>query len=175
MPSCFNWLVGLCGSSQRFNAHFVGEGRADVATARSAWRSMFPVPPTRQERLWYFPIMTTEPPPSAMRAAAAEVAAAQPPSDAPSLAVCHTRALYRPVPPVGYDDEGHPESDSATVESNTHGSLRTCAVGSLQIHYAAHPGFFAAPDMGLLFEHGNPAAVMAPDLPVRKDPIKVPG
>ena len=110
--------------------------------------------------------MTTEPPPPTLRAAAAAPATAPSRSVAPppSLAIRHARALYRPVPPVGYDDEGHPESDSAAVESNTHRKLRAYAVGALEIHYAARPGFFAASDMGLLFERGNPAAVMAPDL-----------
>ena len=121
----------------------------------------FSLSPTRRERLWYFPMMT-EPPPPAPRAAAT----APPPSGAPppSLAIRHARALYRPVPPVGRDDEGHPESDSATVESDTHEDIRAYAVRALRIRHAAHPGFYAASDMGLLFERGNPAAVMAPDL-----------
>ena len=116
--------------------------------------------------LWYFPIVTTEPPPPALRAAAAAPATAPPRSVAPppSLAVRHALALYRPVPPVGYDDEGHPESDSAAVESVTHEDIRAYAVRALRIRFAAHPGFFAASDLGLLFERGNPAAVMAPDL-----------
>ncbi|MYA16409.1 MAG: Uma2 family endonuclease, partial [Gammaproteobacteria bacterium] len=109
-------------------------------------------------------MMTTEPP-SPMRAGTG-AAAALPPSVAPqpSLAARHARALYRPVPPVGYDDEGHPESDSAAVESVTHDDIRAYAIRSLRIRYAAHPGFFAGGDLGLLFERGNPAAVMAPDL-----------
>ena len=115
-------------------------------------------PLQRRERLWYFPMMTTEPPLPALRT---EAAAAAPP---PSLAVRHMRALYRPVPPVGYDDEGHPESDSAAVESDTHEDIRAYAVRALRIRYAARPGFYAASDMGLLFERGNRAAVMAPDL-----------
>ncbi|MDE0040313.1 MAG: Uma2 family endonuclease [Gammaproteobacteria bacterium] len=119
-------------------------------------------PSLRQEHLWYFPMMPTESPSPTTRAAAATAV----PSVArqPSLAARHARALYRPVPPVGYDDEGHPESDSATVESLTHEKLRTYAVGALRSRYAAHAGFLAAADMGLLFERGNPAAVMAPDL-----------
>ena len=125
----------------------------------------FPVPPTRRERLWYFPMMTTESPLPALRTAAAEPAAAPLPSvPPPSLAVRHARALYRPVPPVGYDDEGHPESDSAAVESDTHEDIRAYAVRALRIRYAARPGFYTASDMGLLFERGNRAAVMAPDL-----------
>ena len=127
-------------------------------------------PLQRRERLWYFPMMTTEPPHPALHVAAAEPAVA-PPSVAPppSLAVRHVRALYRPVPPVGYDDEGHPESDSATVESVTHEDVRAYAVRALRIRFAAHRGFFAASDLGLLFERGNPAAVMAPDLLVSFD------
>ena len=68
------------------------------------------------------------------------------------------------MPPVGHDAEGHPESDSATVESDTHARLRAYAMGALLVRYAARPGFYVASDMGLLFERGNPAAVMAPDL-----------
>lgn len=108
--------------------------------------------------------MTTEPPPPATRTGAGAVSV--PPSVAPrpSLAGRHARALYRPVPPVGYDDEGHPESDSATVESVTHDDIRAYAIRALRVRYAADPGFFAGGDLGLLFERGNPAAVMAPDL-----------
>ena len=110
--------------------------------------------------------MTTEPPPPALRTAATapEPSVAPPSAPPPSLAMRHARALYRPVPPVGYDDEGHPESDSATVETDTHEDVRAYAVRALRIHFAERPGFFAASDMGLLFERGNPAAVMAPDL-----------
>ena len=126
----------------------------------------FSLSPTRRERLWYFPMMATEPPPPALRTGATAPAAVPPPSVAPppSLAIRHARALYRPVPPVGYDDEGHPESDSAAVESDTHEDIRAYAVRALRIRHATHPGFYAAADMGLLFERGNPAAVMAPDL-----------
>ena len=111
-------------------------------------------------------MMTTEPPPPALRTGATARAPALPPSVAPppSLAIRHARALYRPVPPVGYDDEGHPESDSAAVESVTHEDIRAYAVRALRIRFRARPGFFAASDLGLLFERGNPAAVMAPDL-----------
>ena len=74
------------------------------------------------------------------------------------------------MPPVGYDDEGHPESDSAAVESVTHerspGVRGARAAGSAS---RRTPGFFAASDLGLLFERGNPAAVMAPDLLVAFD------
>ena len=120
-----------------------------------------------QERLWYFALMTTEPPPpSALCAGTTAPAAAPLPFAAPprSLAMRHARALYRPVPPVGYDDEGHPEHDSRAVESVTHEDIRAYAVRALRIRFAAHPGFFAASDLGLLFERGNPAAVMSPDL-----------
>ena len=120
---------------------------------------------THPERLWYFPMMTTEPPPSAMHTDHAGNTAVPPPvAPRPSLAVRHARALYRPVPPVGYDDEGHPESDSATVESIAHDDIRAYAIRALRIRYATDPGFFAGGDLGLLFERGNPAAVMAPDL-----------
>ncbi len=119
-----------------------------------------------REHLWYFPMMTTEPPSTAMRTGTGAAAAVPPPTvtPQPSLAVRHARALYRPVPPVGYDDEGHPESDSAAVESVIHDDIRAYAVRALRVRYMERPAFFAASDLGLLFERGNPAAVMAPDL-----------
>ena len=108
--------------------------------------------------------MATEPPPPVLADDAATAVRPASVGPQPSLAARHARALYRPVPPVGYDDEGHPESDSAAVESLTHEKLRTYAVGALRSRYAAQAGFLAAADLGLLFERGNPAAVMAPDL-----------
>ena len=83
-------------------------------------------------------MMTTEPPLPALRTGATAPASVAAP---PSLATRHARALYRPVPPVGYDDEGHPENDSAAVESDTHERLRAYAVGALRVHHAARPGF----------------------------------
>ncbi|MDE0039769.1 MAG: Uma2 family endonuclease [Gammaproteobacteria bacterium] len=108
--------------------------------------------------------MATEPPPPVLGTDAATAAPHASVAPQPSLAERHARALYRPVPPVGYDDEGHPESDSAAVESDTHEKLRRYAISALSIRYQESPGFYAASDMGLLFERGNPAAVMAPDL-----------
>ena len=108
--------------------------------------------------------MVTEPPPSVLRSHAATAVPHGSVAPQPSLAVRHAGALYRPVPPVGYDDEGHPESDSAVSESSTHFDIRTYAASALRIHHRAHAGFYAATNLGLLFERGNPAAVMAPNL-----------
>ena len=36
------------------------------------------------------------------------------------LSVIHAEALYRPRPPVGYDDEGYPFEDSKVSESTKH-------------------------------------------------------
>ena len=131
---------------------------------RSAWAMLSRPRPTHPERLWYFPTMTAETPPPALR-----LGTDAPVSAAPSLARRHARALYRPVPPVGYDDEGHPECDSATSASDIHERLRSYAVSALQDRYRSEPGFYAAADMALLFERGNRAAVMAPDLLVALD------
>ena len=136
--------------------------RVDVAIALGRGASHASGPSDAPGTPVVLPMMTTEPPLPALCTAAAGPSPSV--AQSPSLAVRHVRALYRPVPPVGYDDEGHPESDSRPSDSTTHFDIRTYAAGALRVHYATRPGFFAASNMGLLFERGNPAAVMAPAL-----------
>ena len=53
----------------------------------------------------------------------------------PRLSVVHAEALYRPVPPVGLDDDGFVFEDGRVSESTRHGEsraydLRTRCCGS---------------------------------------------
>ena len=84
----------------------------------------------------------------------------------PSLAVAFAPALYRPVPPVGFDDDGYPYSDGATVESDLHDELRSYAVNAMRVRYLGRGDIYAASNTGLLFERGNPRAVVVPDMMV---------
>ena len=82
----------------------------------------------------------------------------------PSLARLHSRALYRPVPPVECDDDGYPFQDGKPVESTLHDELRSYAAGALRARYAARDDVFVAADLGLLFERGNRKALLVPDV-----------
>ena len=82
----------------------------------------------------------------------------------PSLARLHSRALYRPVPPVECDDDGYPYRDGKPVESTLHEDLRSYARSALRARYAARDDVFVAADLGLFFERGNRKALLAPDV-----------
>lgn len=82
----------------------------------------------------------------------------------PSLARLHSRALYRPVPPVECDDDGYPYRDSKPVESILNDELRIYARNALRARYAARNDVFVASDLGLFFERGNRRALLAPDV-----------
>ena len=79
------------------------------------------------------------------------------------LSVVHARALYRPVPPVEFDDDGYPGPDGRMSESTTHDEWlsygATVARGLL-------PDALVGADLAFLFENGNPTAVVSPDLMV---------
>ena len=80
------------------------------------------------------------------------------------LAVIHAQALYRPVPPVDCDDDGYPYRDSATVESDRHDILRSYLGDAMRARYADRAEVCVGCDMGVYFEKGNRAALVAPDL-----------
>ena len=125
---------------------------------------LFSPPPTRA-LLWYFPTMRTQ---SIPRTTSHETTAGVPvePESQPSLATVYAPALYRPVPPVGYDDDGYPYSDGAAVESSLHDELRSYAVNAMRVRHLGRDDVYAASNMGLLFERGNPRAVVVPDMMV---------
>ena len=88
-----------------------------------------------------------------------------PPHDLPLSAV-YADALYRPVPPVEYDDEGYPGPDGKMPESTRH--RRTVFHGhmALETWFRDRPDTLVASDLLLLFEEGNREAALAPDLMV---------
>lgn len=117
----------------------------------------------REEHLWYFPMMNDQPLPSATPGKGG-VSQATGTHAGPSLARLHSRALYRPVPPVECDDDGYPYRDGKPVESNLHDKVRRYAAGALETRYAARDDVFVASDLGLFFERGNRKALLAPDV-----------
>ena len=85
------------------------------------------------------------------------------------LSVIHADALYRPVPPVEYDDDGYPGSDSKVIESMRHLATTVYGYYTLETWFSDRPETLVAKDLVLLFEEGNRAAALAPDLMVILD------
>lgn len=112
---------------------------------------------------WYFPMMHP-------RSTSARVAAPRLPrraeADELPLSAIHAQALYRPVPPVEYDDEGYPGPDSNVPESTTHAQTSAYTFNSLRAVFRDRPDDLIAHDLMLLFEEGNRRATLAPDLMV---------
>ncbi len=116
-----------------------------------------------REQLWYVSIM--------QRRSANPPLGPQVPVSADEslpLSVIHAKALYRPVPPVELDEEGYVCRDGKMPESTLHGDLLLFTLASLR-ELLKHRNACVAYDLALLFERGNPAAVLAPDLLVALD------
>ena len=113
--------------------------------------------------LWYVRIMQHPTPP------AGPVGVPARPRQAPAkfrpspLSVVHEKALYRPVPPLAVDDDGYPYCDSSAVESTSHFDARAYVHHVVRVRFADRGDVFAAADLGLYFERGNPSAVVVPD------------
>ena len=81
------------------------------------------------------------------------------------LSALHATALYLPVPPVEYDEDGYPFADSAVeMEGDFHGNPLRYLIDALRARFGRRDDVCFASDMGLLFEKGNPRAVMVPDM-----------
>ena len=82
------------------------------------------------------------------------------------LSVTHAEALYRPRPPVGYDDEGYPFEDSKVSESTKHDDVLShfrMAAFTLMVD---QPDTMVQRNLLILFEEGNPRAAVEPDVTV---------
>ena len=96
-------------------------------------------------------------------AGASSVRPPAPKVHSPPLSEIHARALYRPVPPVGLDDDGYPYSDSLPVESQSHERARAHLVDVVRACFAGRADVFAASELGFYFERGNRKALVVPD------------
>lgn len=118
-----------------------------------------------QGHLWYFRMMRNRPLPAHSRVDTKKGDASAAQTGRPgSLARVHARALYRPVPPVEFDDDGYPFSDGKPVESTIHDDLRVYAKAALRVRYAARREVLVASDLGVFFERGDRTAVVVPDM-----------
>lgn len=85
----------------------------------------------------------------------------------PPLSVTHARALYEPVAPVEYDEDGYPYSDGHfEMEGDFHSQPLHALLDALRAVFEGRDDMYFASDMGLFFEQGNRRAVVVPDLVV---------
>ena len=107
-------------------------------------------------------MMRSKPPKVQSHAAAAASSTAP---EAP-LSVRYADALYRPVPPVEYDDEGYPGPDGRMPESTRHEAAATYGAIALRSWFRNQRETLVARDLLMLFEEGTREAALAPDLMV---------
>ena len=115
----------------------------------------------RESYSWYFPKMQP-------RTLPVEPSIVNAPRHEPSvpLSVIYADALYRPVPPVEYDDEGYPGPDGRVSESTRHAEASNYCFDALRVWFKDKPGTLVANDLVMLFERGNPKAALSPDVMV---------
>lgn len=82
------------------------------------------------------------------------------------LSVIHADALYTPVPPVSLDDEGYICRDGRVSESTRHSRWLNYAVNAAGVLLEHMPNALVAYDLAVLFEEGNPRALVSPDVVV---------
>ena len=90
------------------------------------------------------------------------------------LSVIHARSLYRPVPPVGRDDDGYVCEDGAMSESSAHDEQRGYAGTVLRNRYLDDPNVFVGCNLTVHFERGNRSAMVVPDVFVSFGAVKQP-
>lgn len=115
----------------------------------------------RESYSWYFPMMQPR-----TRRVEPPFVEAPPRKPSPPLSVVYADALYRPVPPVEYDDEGYPGPDSRVSESTRHAEASNYAFDALRVWFKDQPDTLVANDLVMLFEEGNRRAALSPDLMV---------
>ena len=82
------------------------------------------------------------------------------------LSVIHAEALYRPRPPVGYDDEGYPFEDSKLSESTEHDDVLSHFRNAAVALMLDQPDAMVQRNLLILFEEGNRSAAVEPDVAV---------
>ena len=138
--------------------------RVDFANARARVERTLRGLRFESSDLWYGSAMQHSTPTGSEAGVATAPPRARPDQgQRPPLSVVHARALYRPVPPLDFDDDGYPFGDSSHVESQRHFDARAHFVAALRARFADRDDVFAAADMGLYFERGNRRALVVPD------------
>ena len=113
--------------------------------------------------LWYVPPMQRTTPPVGVVDGPSPLNHTPSKSTRTPLSVVHAKALYRPLPPLDFDDDGYPYSDSSAVESTDHFDARLYLLHVVRTRFAHRDDVFGAAELGLYFERGNRSALVVPD------------
>ena len=84
----------------------------------------------------------------------------------PPLSAIHAEALWRPLPPVAYDDDGYPFESRNVSESTTHDDILNYFRNAAFALLADRPDAMVQQNLLILFEQGNPTAAVEPDITV---------
>ena len=82
------------------------------------------------------------------------------------LSEIHAQALWRPRPPVGYDDDGYPFEDQTFSESTAHDDVLNYFRNAAFALLADRPDAMVQQNLLILFEEGNRAAAVEPDVTI---------
>ena len=82
------------------------------------------------------------------------------------LSAIHAEALWRPLPPVGYDDDGYPCESRNVAESSAHDDVLSYFRNAALALLAGRPHAMVQARLLILFEQGNPRAAVEPDITV---------
>lgn len=82
------------------------------------------------------------------------------------LSEIHAEALWRPRPPVGYDDDGYPFEDQTLSESTAHDDVLNYFRNAAFALLADRPDAMVQQNLLILFEEGNRAAAVEPDVTI---------
>ena len=82
------------------------------------------------------------------------------------LSVIHAEALYRPRPPMYYDDEGYLCEDTKISESTAHDDVLSYFREVTPSLVYEQPDAIVQRNLLMLFEEGNPRAMVEPDVMV---------
>ena len=88
------------------------------------------------------------------------------PNRAAPLSTIHAEALWRPLPPVGYDDEGYPCESRNVSESTTHDDVLNYFRNAAAALLAHQDDAMVQERLLILFEQGNPRAAVEPDITI---------
>ena len=80
------------------------------------------------------------------------------------LSEIHAEALWRPRPPVGYDDDGYPFEDQTLSESTGHDDVLSYFRNAAFTLLADRPDAMVQQNLLILFEEGNRTAAVEPDV-----------
>ena len=101
-----------------------------------------------------------------MRDTSAHPVGTRPGNRAAPLSEIHAEALWRPLPPVGYDDDGYPFESRNVSESTGHDDVLNYFRNAAFALLVDQPDAMVQQRLLILFEQGNRTAAIEPDITV---------